>query len=178
MGVYAGLKSDYHGHGKLYHDNINIGAGVCCFQFGFITGRDACRGGPCSGGDITGVNEFYEAGHTDQCYRNKCIQRAGGSWIHGAYGILWGCNASLPGCAPDGHAVMEMHSNQIYQEPDRPCPFPSGCDIACGEGSSNQSMMSIASFQAKCKRGVGSVILPLPADAEIVQWSRDLLVVP
>ena len=22
-----GLKSDYHGHGKLYHDNINIGAG-------------------------------------------------------------------------------------------------------------------------------------------------------
>ena len=39
-----GLKSDYHGHGKLYHDNINIGAGAidppapsswpvrCCFQ--------------------------------------------------------------------------------------------------------------------------------------------------
>jgi hypothetical protein len=23
-----GLKSDYHGHGKLYHDNINIGAGA------------------------------------------------------------------------------------------------------------------------------------------------------
>ena len=43
-----GLKSDYHGHGKLYHDNINIGAGVCCFQFGFITGRDACRGGRCA----------------------------------------------------------------------------------------------------------------------------------
>lgn len=71
-----GLKSDYHGHGKLYHDNINVGAGVCCFQFGFISGRGASS-------NIAGPAEFYEAGQADQCYNNRCIQRPGGSWSHG-----------------------------------------------------------------------------------------------
>jgi len=174
-----GLKSDYHGHDKRYHHNINIGAGVCCFQFGFISGRDACRGGSCpNGGDVPGPEEFYEAGHTDHCFSNRCIQRPGGSWISGAYAILWGCNASLPGCAPPGKQVMEVQGNTIYREPGRPCGFESGCDVACGMGSSNTSMLSIADFESKCGRAVGAAVRPVPSAQEIEEWSRELLSVP
>lgn len=176
-----GLKSDYHGHGKLYHDNINIGAGVCCFQFGFISGRDACRGGDCpGGGDVPGPEEFYEAGQTDKCYNNRCVQRPGGSWIHGAYAILWGCNASIGGgrCAPAGKGVMEVHGNKLYRESGRACPFSSGCDIACGMDYNNASMLSATDFEAKCGLGGGASVHPVPTSAEIAEWVRELLSIP
>ena len=124
---------------------------------------------------MPGANEFYKAGHTDQCYNNRCIQRVGGSWVNGAYAILWGCNASVAGCAPHGHAVMQMHGNKIYQESGRRCPFSSGCDVSCGMDAANSSMLSLKDFQAKCNRGLGSEILPLPTDMETATWCRDLL---
>ena len=160
------------------HDNLNIGVGVCCFQFGFITGRDACRGGACPGRGDVPAGEFYEAHQTDQCFRNKCIQRAGGSWVNGAYAILWGCNASLDGhgeqCAPPGKAVMQLHDNAVYRE-DRPCRFESGCDIACGMEQTNTSMLSVRDFQRKCGRAVGTTVNPVPSAAEIERMSRALL---
>jgi hypothetical protein len=174
-----GLKSDYHGHDKVYHDNINIGAGVCCFQFGFISGRDACRGGACpGGGDVPGPNEFYEPEHQDQCVRNHCVQRPGGSWVHGAYAILWGCNASLPGCAPRGRAVMGMGGNTVYQESGRVCTAQSGCDVACGMGGSNNTMLSIADFQRLCGRDHGTTVVhAVPPPATLEAMARAVLAV-
>ena len=99
------------------------------------------------------------------------------SWIHGAYAILWGCNASIGGgsCAPPGKAVMTVHSNKIYRESGRACPFSSGCDIACGMSYTNASMLSIADFEAKCGLGTGASVHPVPSGDEIVKWSRTLL---
>ena len=114
-------------------------------------------------------------GHVDACFSNRCIQREGGSWVHGAYAILWGCNASLPACAPSGKAVMRVEENTVYRELGRTCPFSSGCDVACGMGSGNETMLSLAAFQHKCGLGGGASIEPLPSTSEIEQWSRELL---
>ena len=137
------------------------------------TGRGANSNNP-------GPAEFYEAGQADRCYKNRCIQRQGGSWAHGAYAILWGCNASIGGgsCAPPGKAVMGVYGNQIYRESGRSCPFSSGCDVACGMGSSNASMLSMADFQAKCGLGDGAAVHPVPSATEIAAWSRELLAIP
>lgn len=171
-----GLKSDYHGHDKVYHDNLNIGAGVCCFQFGFISGQDACRGGPCpGGGDMAGRNEFYEVGHTDHCIRNSCVQRPGGSWIHGAYAILWGCNGSLPGCAPPGRAIMSTSGNRVFRESNRSCPSDSGCDVACGMGD-NVTLLSMVDFESRCgENAERSTVHPIPSAAEIDLMARRVL---
>eukprot|EP01052_Picozoa_sp_SAG31_P083321 SAG31_NODE_43463_length_267_cov_0.613095_1_plen_62_part_10 len=55
---------------------------------------------------------------------DQIISNVGGSWIHGAYAILWGCNSSYGGgrCAPPGKAVMNVHDNKIYREAGRVCP--------------------------------------------------------
>eukprot|EP00928_Gymnodinium_smaydae_P079445 TRINITY_DN63377_c0_g1_i1.p1 TRINITY_DN63377_c0_g1~~TRINITY_DN63377_c0_g1_i1.p1 ORF type:complete len:299 (+),score=21.71 TRINITY_DN63377_c0_g1_i1:39-899(+) len=161
-----GLKSDYHGHGKLYHDNLNLGVGVCCFQFGFISGRDAASNVP--------ANEFYQAGYVDRCINNRCVQRPGGSWIHGAFAILWGCNASLPHCAPNGKAAMEVSGNKLYRETERTCEISTGCDIACGMGSDAGTLMSLIDFKTHCGYDAAS-IFPMPSTGDMLAWSRELL---
>ena len=100
--------------------------------------------------------------------------------IHGAYAILWGCNASIGGgsCAPPGKAVMAVRGNKIYRESGRDCPFSSGCDIACGMASTNASMLSIADFEAKCGLGGGASVHPTPSSSKIEEWSRALLSIP
>ena len=165
-----GLKSDYHGHSKRYHHNINIGAGVCCFQFGFISGRAEASNVP--------SKEYYQPGHIDMCYSNQCIQRPGGSWLNGASVILWGCNSTAKQCHPPGAAMMSTFNNTVYREAARRCAFKSGCDVACGMGDSNQSMLSIAEFQRKCGQGMGSTVQPMPTAAAIVDWSGRLLDIP
>jgi hypothetical protein len=195
-----GLKSDYHGHTKLYHDNINIGAAVCCFQFGFVVGKEV----------DDPRQQYYEAGHTDHYYRNRCVQAHGGSWVNGAYAILNGCNASLAKaslakaegalatlsptaaagrasavregntvaspCAPAGKEVLNMADNIVYHE-TRKCDSLSGCDIACGESTdtSKSTMLSVPDFQRICNRDLGTTVLPVPTGAEMERWSRELL---
>ena len=61
------------------------------------------------------------------------------------------------------------------RERGRACPFASGCDIACGMSPTNESMLSIAEFQARCGLGTGASVHPLPRSAEIVQWAREAL---
>lgn len=164
-----GLKSDYRGHGKIYHHNLNVGAGVCCFQFGFISGRDA-------GSNVAG-HEFYKKGHTDVCHSNKCVQRKGGSWCNGAHVIIWGCNASLAGCAPDGAAPMTIYNNSLYQETGRTCPYGAGsCDVACGMGSGKVNYLSKLQFAKKCgPAATDSAPQPLPSTATLVGWAEELL---
>ena len=45
----GGLKSDYAGHDKLYHHNLNVGGGGC------------------------GMYNYYQNGHADQCFNNTFI---------------------------------------------------------------------------------------------------------
>jgi hypothetical protein len=176
--VNEGLKSDYHGHDKRYHHNLNVGAAVCCFQFGFVSGRGAASNDP--------EREFYEAGHADRCLTNRCVQRPGGSWVHGAFAILWGCNASLPAplrCAPGGKAVMALGGNRVYREANRTgCPFKGGCDVACGMEATDASMLSVAGFQRQCGVEAGfpadEVHDAVPAAAQLGEWARELLGLP
>merc|ERR1711920_427162 len=98
--------------------------------------------------------------------------------ISGASAILWGCNASLPGCAPPGRAVMTLGENQIYQESGRKCPYSSGCDVACGMSYNNVSMLSFSDFEKRCNNGAGSSVHPVPSSGEMEEWSRELLSVP
>ena len=99
--------------------------------------------------------------------------------MHGAYAILWGCNASLPGCAPPGRAVMGTGGNTIYQEPGRPCTALSGCDVACGMGGGNSTMLSIADFERLCGGAQGTTdVRPVPPPAELEAMARAVLVLP
>jgi hypothetical protein len=66
---------------------------------------------------------------------------------------------------------MKVHGNQLYRESGRPCPFSSGCDIACG-------MHATADFEAKCGLGGGASVHPVPTSTEIAEWARDLLSIP
>ena len=176
-----GLKSDYRGHGKIYHNNLNVGAGVCCFQFGFISGRDA-------GSNVAG-KEYYKAGHTDMCHSNKCVQRTGGSWCDGAHVIIWGCNKTLPGCAPPGAAPMTIFNNTLYKEDGRACPYQnsssgggggdSGCDVACGMGTGKVNMMSKLEFAKSCgppgAAATETAAQPLPTTQQLLAWGQELL---
>jgi len=183
-----GLKSDYRGHGKRYHDNLNIGAGVCCFQFGFITCPDDSWKSSCAEAQNVASNQFYQPGHVDHCYSNRCIQAPGGSWLHGAYAILWGCNKTQPQCHPQGnYAVMETHGNTVYRESyaQRPCAFGAAnrsCDVACGGGSSAENMMSVEEFSAKCQGGSkhqpSKVVKKVPSAGQIERWACELLSIP
>merc|ERR1712037_959413 len=98
-----------------------------------------------------------------------------GSWLNGAAVILWGCNSTADQCHPPGAAMMKTYNNTVYQEAKRRCEFESGCDVACGMGNGNRTMLSIAEFQRKCGEGRGSEVKSMPSTATIIDWSRRLL---
>ena len=177
-----GMKSDYRGHSKLYHDNLHVGVGVCCFQFGFITCPDKSWLKPCAEAQNDLSNQFYQPGYTDHCFNNICVQRPGGSWIHGAHVIAWGCNATEMNCHPPGEfAVLNVTNNTVYKETGRRCSFGvanASCDIACGAGSGAVNMLSAAEFAAQCAEPPSvpdRVVEGVPSAAELSAWARTLL---
>ena len=68
---------------RVYLDSSRTATGSRTRMLSLLL-SDVFAAGDCpGGGDIAGPEEFYESGQMDQCYNNRCIQRPGGSWIHG-----------------------------------------------------------------------------------------------
>ena len=143
----GGLKSDYAGHDKQYHHNLNIG----------LNGFGVC-GNFCE----------YEAGHADSCFNNTAIQANNDR--ANVYATLRGCNMSLPGClafkeeASDHLGLLVMHDNVVW---NTNATLP----VQCGGVD-----YTIQELFDGCGVGAGDrVTAELPSDEEIVGWARTLL---
>eukprot|EP01051_Picozoa_sp_SAG22_P012286 SAG22_NODE_1261_length_4977_cov_9.689832_5_plen_158_part_00 len=149
----GGLKSDYAGHDKLYHHNLNVGGGNC------------------------GMYNYYQDGHQDECFNNTFIlggpRLAPTNVSSGQWADLRGCVATskLPNCAmaqnPYGGGVapiMIVRHNTVYNH------NVSAADVQCsGTG------LSLAQFKDKCGYDGGVSSARLPSPAEVVALARPLL---
>ena len=148
----GGLKSDYAGHDKLYHHNLNVGGGGC------------------------GMYNYYQDGHADQCFNNTFIlggPRLAPTNVSSAqWADLRGCDQTAkPHCAaasnPYGGGaapIMIVRHNTVYNHNQ------SAGDVQC-----SSTPLSLPEFQAKCGYDGGTSVAALPSPAEVVAMARPLL---
>ena len=147
----GGLKSDYAGHDKLYHHNLNVGGGNC------------------------GMYNYYQVGHADRCFANTFILGGARPAPASVSSEQW---ADLRGCDPSGKPhcqaaqnpygggaapIMVVENNTIYNA------NASVGGIMCG------APMKLAEFKDKCGYDAGRSFSTLPAVADIDGWARHLL---
>jgi hypothetical protein len=141
----GGLKSDYAGHSKLYHHNLNVGGGNC------------------------GMYNYYQEGHQDKCYNNTFVlggPRTDPTAVSSRPGWadLRGCDATAPRCTaaqnPFGGGpapIMTVEHNTVYNFNQ------SAGDVMC-----SSTPLSLAQFKEKCGVDGGVSSARLPSTNEVV----------
>jgi hypothetical protein len=150
----GGLKSDYAGHDKSYHHNINVGGGNC------------------------GMYNYYQTGHADRCFNNTFLLGGPRQAPTNVSSAQW---ATLRGCDPTGKPhcqaalnpygggvapIMVVENNTVFNH------NASAGDIQCG------APMTLTQFQAACGYNGGVSYESLPTIAQVRDWARALLRLP
>jgi hypothetical protein len=156
----GGLKSDYAGHDKHFHGNLNIGANSLCGQY--------C---------------WYSDGHEDRCFNNTAI--LGGPRVNGgvqtnnlssyAWVTVRACDLKQKGCAqqPNGfepftagkQAIVQVFDNRVFNHNS------SAADVVgCGDG------VTVKQMHDTCNPAMNSTVTStLPSDEQIVAWAKQQL---
>eukprot|EP00039_Didymoeca_costata_P023769 m.8181 g.8181 ORF g.8181 m.8181 type:complete len:1067 (-) comp3851_c0_seq2:220-3420(-) len=157
MYAAGGLKSDYAGHDKVYHGNLQIGGGGC------------------------GMYNYYQMDHQDQCYNNTFIlphprpHSTSQLPSQEAWADLRGCDATQqkpPRCGilqnPYGGGpapIMTVHSNSIYNHNE------SAPDVQCG----SQSFTALEFAKVCGVNTTTTTTSTLPSQPQISQWVKQWL---
>jgi len=153
----GGMKSDYAGHDKLYHHNLNVGHDVICGNY-----------------------MFYRPNHTDHCYSNVGVM----SLVHaatgkGIYADLWSCDITQSACGASVNGVIDMYNNTVYNF-NTTCDddySTNGCAVQCGPSGSPSEMWSRSKLREKCPQ-IGSgdkLISTMPSADDISEWAKAIL---
>jgi hypothetical protein len=110
--------------------------------------------GPCC--DIESQPPLFVPGFVDGYYNNTCIQNPGTPYL-----LNSGCNPSKP----DERTLAITYSNRIYN--------PTGkATVQCGNQVLTEAQWQALGFDS------GTEAFPMPPDAQILSWARDLLSIP
>ncbi len=152
----GGVKCDYAGHDKYFHENVlvdQIGGGAC---------HHTCA---------------YKKPFTDHCYNNTIVQadldQPGDlGQTSDPYAVIWFCTARDPRkIMPDYDNSMlpEVHSNRIYNSNGKMT------NVTCGyTGNEKKELVPLSRFT-----DVGlmkdTTVSPLPSDDQIIGWGKAAL---
>eukprot|EP00928_Gymnodinium_smaydae_P031070 TRINITY_DN22929_c0_g1_i1.p1 TRINITY_DN22929_c0_g1~~TRINITY_DN22929_c0_g1_i1.p1 ORF type:complete len:770 (+),score=134.38 TRINITY_DN22929_c0_g1_i1:334-2310(+) len=149
----GGLKCDYDGHSKVFHDNIMLaqGGGAACHH--------TCA---------------YKKGFTDSCFNNRIVQAPPAEKGHPTqpYALIWFCDrTNVSRILPDYNNEMLpiIHSNRIYN-------VEANATITCGY-SGNPPPLPLSVFN-DAGLMLNTTAHPLPSDDEVLSWVRELLRFP
>ena len=155
MYMGGGVKCDYAGHDKIYHDNIlveQLGGGGC---------HHTCA---------------YKDPFVDKCFRNKIVQgmRSDTSEkLSDDFSVIWFCNAKDPSKLMtdyDNSALPYFdYENDIYNA------HGAEANVTCGYSGPESSTTVPLSRFLELGFMNGTKVHPLPSADEIVAWGRELL---